>query len=190
MCVTSWLSVCVWCVHVQRRGLSRAPGSRVKIKIATIGDGSVSLIQLLRRIFQTIRSAQRSIDVAVDVNSLQRNISRRRLLLRYKESRQHITCDVISFTFIRGRVTELCRVPINSNYAVYLFLAIYAAAKLDLWISIYTRILPRHNSEYCRGIIQNIAAAYIARPPPSAPSHPLRHPRSGVGPTHLWLLAD
>ena len=25
---------------------------------------------------------------------------------------------------------------------------------------------------------------------PSAPSHPLRHPRSGVGPTHLWLLAD
>ena len=30
--------------------------------------------------------------------------------------------------FCRGRVTELCRVPINSNYAVYLFLAIYVAA--------------------------------------------------------------
>ena len=25
---------------------------------------------------------------------------------------------------------------------------------------------------------------------PSAPSHPLRHPRTGVGPTYLWLLAD
>ena len=25
---------------------------------------------------------------------------------------------------------------------------------------------------------------------PSAPSHPLRHPRTGVAPTHLWLLTD
>ena len=93
------------CVHVQVRGLSRAPGVVSQNK-----DGSVSLIHLWRRISQTIRSVQRSIDVAVDVNSLQRNIS----------------------------IIE----------AVYLFLAIYAAAKLDLWISNYTRILPRHNSEY------------------------------------------
>ena len=25
---------------------------------------------------------------------------------------------------------------------------------------------------------------------PSASSHPLQQPRTGVGPTHLWLLAD
>ena len=42
--------------------------------MATSGDGSVSLIQLLRRISQTIRSVQRPIDVVVGVNSLQRNI--------------------------------------------------------------------------------------------------------------------
>ena len=103
------LIVCVSCVHVQRRGLSRAPRSRVKIKMATSGDGSVSSIQLLRRISQTTRSVQRSIDVAVDVNSLQRNISNIEAVhgfplgevettqLRYKGN---ITCDVISCTFI------------------------------------------------------------------------------------------
>ena len=74
-CVCHLLIVCVSCVHVQCRGLSRAPGMRVKIKMATSADGSVSLIKLLRRISRNIRSVQWSIDVAVDVNSLQRNIS-------------------------------------------------------------------------------------------------------------------
>ena len=31
---------------------------------------------------------------------------------------------------------------------------------------------------------------YHSQTTPSAPSHPLRHPRTGVVPTHLWLLAD
>ena len=132
-------------------------GSRVKIKMATNGDGSVSLIQLLRQISQTIRSVQRSIDVAVDVNSLQRNISiieavhiqlvrvfihgfplgeAETTQLRYKGNIcLDYTLHVTSFPLhlYRGRVTELCRVPINRNYAVYLFLAIYSAAKLDLY---------------------------------------------------------
>ena len=91
VCVTCWLSVCVSCVHVQRRGLSRAPGSRVKIKMATSGDGSVSLIQLLGRISQTVPG----------FSSMAFPSARRRLLQgKHLVSRQHITCDVISFTFI------------------------------------------------------------------------------------------
>ena len=100
---------------------------------------------------QTIRSVQRSVDGGVDSNILQRNISiieavqiklvRIETLFSDHESRvlydqlqtEHVLDNPMHVTsfplhFCRGRVTELCRVPINSNYAVYLFLAIYVAA--------------------------------------------------------------
>ena len=70
--------------------------------MATSGDSS-PLNQLLGRIMQTIRSVQRSVDGRVDSNILQCNIS-----------------------IIEAVPIQL--VPINSNYAVYLFIAIYVAA--------------------------------------------------------------
>ena len=38
--------------------------------------------------------------------------------------------------------------------------------------------------------VQNRQKRNHSQTTPSAPSHPLRHPRTGVGPTHLWLLVD
>ena len=60
---------------------------------------------------QTIRSVQRSVDGGVDSNILQRNIS---------------IIEAVQIQLVR--IETLFSDPINSNYAVYLFLAIYVAA--------------------------------------------------------------
>ena len=91
VCVTCWLSVCP-CVRTTSRPVA-APGSRVKIKMATSGDGSVSLIQLLRRISQTVHERP-------GFSSMAFPSARRRLLQGKHLSRQLITCDVIFFAFI------------------------------------------------------------------------------------------
>ena len=84
--------LCVVCKHATPRPVA-PPGSRVKIKMATSGDGSVSLIQLLRRISQTVHERP-------GFSSMAFLSARRRLLQGKHLSRQHITCDVIFFAFI------------------------------------------------------------------------------------------
>ena len=53
-----------------------------------------------------------------------------------------------------------------------------------------TTIWLSHTDEFLSHPYATTTACLHSQTTPSAPSHPLRHPRTGVDPTHLCLLAD